>query len=166
MGKILVPNLSCQNRCSINIQSFNKYLLNVYSVSVALVRSRPTAVNKTPYSHGCCCYYCFVMSDYFVTPWTISLPGSSVHGISQAIILEWVATSFSRGSSQPRDWTHVSCIGRQIPHQRATREAILMVLMLKHQRSAIGKTMIRAMQEANNKDWEGEKWASREEINF
>ena len=39
-----------------------------------------------------------------------SLPGSSVHGISQAKILDWVAISFSRGSSQPRDQTHVSCI--------------------------------------------------------
>ena len=39
-----------------------------------------------------------------------SLPGSSVHGISQARILECVAISFSRGSSQPRDWTRVSCI--------------------------------------------------------
>ena len=35
-------------------------------------------------------------------------PGSSVHGISQARILEWVAISFSRGSSQPRNWTQVS----------------------------------------------------------
>ena len=39
-----------------------------------------------------------------------SSPGSSVHGILQARILEWVAISFSRGSSQPRDWTQVSCI--------------------------------------------------------
>ena len=31
------------------------------------------------------------MSDFFVTPWTVVLPGSSVHGISQARILEWVA---------------------------------------------------------------------------
>ena len=44
-----------------------------------------------------------------------SLPGSSVHGISQARILEWVAISFSRGSSGPRDWTQVYCIGRWIP---------------------------------------------------
>ena len=49
-----------------------------------------------------------------------SLPGSFVHGISQARMLEWVAISFSRGSSQPRDWTHISCIyyiGRQILYQ-------------------------------------------------
>ena len=39
-------------------------------------------------------------------------PGSFVHGISQAKILEWVVISFSRGSSQPRNWTCVSYIGR------------------------------------------------------
>ena len=39
-----------------------------------------------------------------------SLPGSSVHGIFQARILEWVAISFSRGSSWPRNWTGVSCV--------------------------------------------------------
>ena len=51
-----------------------------------------------------------------------SLPGSSVYGILQARILEWVVTSCSRGSSQPRDGTHVSCIGRQILCHWATRE--------------------------------------------
>ena len=47
-------------------------------------------------------------------PVDCSLQGSSVHGISQARIPEWVAISFSRGSFQPRDGTHVSyisCIG-------------------------------------------------------
>ena len=39
-----------------------------------------------------------------------SLPSSSVHGILQARILEWVAIPFSRGSSWPADWTQVSCI--------------------------------------------------------
>ena len=39
-----------------------------------------------------------------------SPPGSSVHGILQARILEWVAIPFSGGSSWPRDWTQVSCI--------------------------------------------------------
>ena len=39
-----------------------------------------------------------------------SHPGSSIHGISQARILEYVAVFFSRGSSQPREQTHVSCI--------------------------------------------------------
>ena len=42
------------------------------------------------------------------------LPGSSVHAVLQARILEWVAISSSRRSSQLRDQTHFSCIGRQI----------------------------------------------------
>jgi len=42
--------------------------------------------------------------------WGFSPPGSSVHGILQARILEWVAIPFSRGSSRPRDQTPVSCI--------------------------------------------------------
>ena len=45
------------------------------------------------------------------------LPGSSVHGILQTSILEWLAISYSRGTSRHKDWTHVSgisCIGRQI----------------------------------------------------
>ena len=42
-------------------------------------------------------------------PMDCSLPGSSVHGIFQARVLEWVVISFSRGSSQPRDQTQVSC---------------------------------------------------------
>ena len=43
-------------------------------------------------------------------PMDYSLPGSSVHGILQARILECVAMPFSRGSSQPRDWTRVSYV--------------------------------------------------------
>ena len=49
---------------------------------------------------------CPTLSD----PMDCSLPGSSVHGIFQAIVLEWIAISFSRGSSRPRDQTQVSCI--------------------------------------------------------
>ena len=43
-------------------------------------------------------------------PMDCSLPSSSVHGIFQVIVLEWIAIFFSRGSSQPRDGTWVSCI--------------------------------------------------------
>ena len=50
---------------------------------------------------------CSVISDYLRS---YSPPGSFVHGISQARILEWVAISSSRGSSQPRDQTRVSCV--------------------------------------------------------
>ena len=51
-----------------------------------------------------------------------SLPGSSVHGIFQAIVLEWIAISFSRGSSRPRDWTQVSRIVDRRFTVWATRE--------------------------------------------
>ena len=56
-----------------------------------------------------------------------SLPSSSVHGIFQARILEWVAMPFSKGSSQPRDWTHmshISHIGKQVFTTSAICEAL------------------------------------------
>ena len=52
------------------------------------------------------------------------LPGSSIPGILQAGILEWVAISFSRGSSPPRDRTHVSRIAGRHFNLWATREAL------------------------------------------
>ena len=61
--------------------------------------------------------------------WTIThRPGSSVHGILQARILEWIAISFSRGSSWGRDQTHISCIGKWILYHWATWEAQEVVL--------------------------------------
>ena len=56
-----------------------------------------------------------------------SLPGSSVHGIFQTIELEWIAISFSRGSSQPRDRTRVSHIVDRCLTIWATREVLLIV---------------------------------------
>ena len=61
----------------------------------------------------------------FVIPWTIT-----VHGILQARILEWVAFPFSRGSSQPRDQTQVSCIAGGFFISWATREAQLKRLIV------------------------------------
>ena len=50
-------------------------------------------------------------------PMDCSLPGSSVHGISQARILEWIVISFFRVSSKPWDGTHLSCFaGRFFYH--------------------------------------------------
>ena len=54
-----------------------------------------------------------------------SLPGSSIHGIFQARILDWVAISFSRRSSWPRDWTRVShIVGRRFTVWAGTRDQI------------------------------------------
>ena len=59
----------------------------------------------------------------FCDPMDCSQPGSSVHGILRARVLEWVGISSSRGSSQPRDWSHVSCVGWWILYHWAIREA-------------------------------------------
>ena len=63
---------------------------------------------------------CLTLCD----PVDYSLPSSSVHGILQAWILEWVAIPFSRGSFQPRDQTRVSCIAGWFSTIWATREAL------------------------------------------
>ena len=58
----------------------------------------------------CMCFLsCFSHGQLFCDPVDQSLPISSVHGILQARILEWVAMSSSMGSSQPKDQTQVSC---------------------------------------------------------
>ena len=66
------------------------------------IQQHDTCLSLLPFSHS-------VMSDLFATPWTVSPPGSAVHGSFQARIPEWVAISFSRISPQPRDRTPVSC---------------------------------------------------------
>ena len=58
-------------------------------------------------------------------PVDCNLLGFSIHGILQARILEWIAMSFSRGSSRPRDQTGVSCTAGGFFTSRATKEAPL-----------------------------------------
>ena len=68
-----------------------------------------------------------LLSLTLCSPMDCHPPSSSAHGVFQAKILEWGVISYPRGSSRPRDWTHVSCIsctGRQVPHHWATREAL------------------------------------------
>ena len=71
-----------------------------FSVKVLVPPSCPTPCNSMDYSP----------------------PGSSVHGILLARILEWVAISFSRESSWPRGWTHVFCIADRFFTVWATRQ--------------------------------------------
>ena len=64
-------------------------------------------------------------------PTDCSPPGSSIHGLFQARILEWVAISFSRGYSWPRDWTRVSCTaGRFLTNWVTTVELIQQTLRI------------------------------------
>ena len=62
---------------------------------------------------------CLTLCD----PMDCSLSGSSIHGIFQARVLEWISISFSRGSSQPRNRTRVSCIAGRRFILWDTREA-------------------------------------------
>ena len=76
-------------------------------------------------------------------PMDCSPPGSSVHGILQARILEWVAISFSRGSSQPRDQTQVSCvscIGRQILYHWVARGRPFKAVQMKAKTNEEGRS--------------------------
>ena len=82
-------------------------------------------------------------------PMDCSLPGSSIHGIFKARILEWVAISFSRRSSRPRDWTQVSrIVGRHFTLW-ATREVFNIILHSKRL-NTFPKYIISTMQQ--NKD--------------
>ena len=64
---------------------------------------------------------CLTLCD----PVDCSLPGSSVPEVFHARILQWVAISFSSGSSPLRDWSHISCIGRRILYHCTTWEALM-----------------------------------------
>ena len=62
----------------------------------------------------CCCLFAKLCLAFFYDPMNCSPPASSVHGIFQVRILKWVAISSPTGSSQPKNQTCISCIGRQI----------------------------------------------------
>ena len=79
-------------------------------------------------------------------PMDCSLPGSSVHRIFQAKILEWVAISYSRGSSQPRDQTRASHIAGRWFTFWATRET----LIGKNEGSKIARKIARKTKWGNN----------------
>ena len=98
-----------------------------------------------------------------------SLPGTSVYGIFQARILEWVAISYSKGSSQPRDQTRVSCvscIGRQIfffyhcstfeilakEKKKIERKTEDTIIMMKKNNISQGKENIEKLEENKDKD--------------
>ena len=75
---------------------------------------------------NCVCISHSVMSNS-CNPMDCIPPGSSVHGILQSRILEWVAMPSSRKSSQPRDWTWVPCIAGRFFTTYATREALILM---------------------------------------
>ena len=105
------------------VQGTLKSLLRHHSSKASLLRCSAffTVQLSHPYSSEVV-QSCLTLCD----PVDCSLLGSSVHGIFQARVLEWVAISFCRGSSQPRDWTHlsnVSCITGRFFTTGATHKA-------------------------------------------
>ena len=78
--------------------------------------------------HHCLVVYSLCCVQLFCDPMDCSPPGSPVDGISQARILEWVVISSLKGSFWLRDWTHISCIGKQILYHWATREVPVVLL--------------------------------------
>ena len=103
---------------------------------------RPRAMHVTLWDfRSSLCPKCLIsLFCYLVTKLCLTLcnslecspPGSSVHGILQARILEWVAISFSRGSSGPKNWTRVSCIGRCIHYHWAVNKLENILFFLYH----------------------------------
>ena len=75
-------------------------------------RNHTTEKGRVVLKNACVCAQLLQSCPTLWNAMDCSPPGSSVHGISQARILEWVAFSFSRVSSWPMDQTHVSCTGR------------------------------------------------------
>ena len=88
----------------------------------ALTFSSDSGLYPAPYLNAsleylCCRCLAAKSRPTLCDPMNCSLPGSSIHGILQARILEWLAISFSKGTSPPRDQTSVSfvsCTGRRI----------------------------------------------------
>ena len=89
----VVPFSSCLRSfpASGSFQMSQLFASGGQNIGVSASTSTCLAVSNSLQPHGLC-----------------SLPGSSIHGIFQAVVLEWIAISFSSGSSRPRDGTQVS----------------------------------------------------------
>ena len=101
----------------ISVHIFSLYILFQFTFTHSLISHIQTHTHA--HTYVCCCLViksCLTLCD----PMNYSPPGFSIHGISQARTLEWVAVPFFRESYQPRDQTWISCIGRQILYHWAT----------------------------------------------
>ena len=88
-------------------------------------------------------------------PMDFSLPDSSVHGILQARILEWVAIPFSRGSCRPGNKTQVSCTASRFLTICDTREALWLIHVVRQKPTQYCKTIILPLKLKRNiiKEW-------------
>ena len=132
-----------RNTLSLRLKSFlafisSKSFKNVLYIKKAMLPcstmwrliSRLFCDPSITYRYACCIitymskWKCLLLrrAPLFVALWTCRLPGSSVHGILHVKMQEWVAIPFSRGSSQLKDWTQVSCIAGKFFTIWVTRE--------------------------------------------
>ena len=116
---MVIGNSGLEFRREVKVRTGDKDL----GVSIVFVSSRRSCRSS--------CVFVLVsqLCPTLCDPMNCSSPGSSVHGILQARIQDWVAISFSRGSSRPIEpvsrhgnWARVSCIGRWILYYWVTRE--------------------------------------------
>ena len=113
--EVVIPN---QHGCCEKCQGYHKHYVKPFMrnmvypflsfpFSLCCIYHKKALLYKT---HRACVLSCFSLV-WLCNPTDHSwVPGSSVHGILQARILEWVAMPCSRGSSQPEDWTHISYV--------------------------------------------------------
>ena len=90
---------------------FSKYLIDRVPFNLLGIKLNTKKIKrKSKLSQNIVVFQSLSHIQLFCDPVNCNPPGSSVHGISQARILEWIAISFSRGSFKPRDGTQVSCL--------------------------------------------------------
>ena len=95
------------------LETLQELVYNYDWFTVMYSRDQHNIVKQLPSSIYICVFVCVLVTHLCPTlcnSTDCSSPDSSVHGILQVRILEWVAIPFSRGSSWPRDWTWVSCV--------------------------------------------------------
>ena len=113
----------CRVGDAVNYHVQNRWLVGSYSTAQGALwwpggaGGREVQEEGDICRHSVCVCVKLLVTQFCPTlcdPMNYSPPGSSVHGILQARILEWVAFPFSRRSSQPRDWTQVTCIAGRL----------------------------------------------------
>ena len=115
-GNFIIENSRTSSTHLIRVKKTNGYptVTKIYNSFLIIHTHFRTFLKDTLFSHipiMCFCHCLFMKSCRLCDPMTCSPPGSSVHGISQARILEWVVVSFSTGSSWPRDQTQICLAG-------------------------------------------------------
>ena len=101
LNSIIVDLQCCIDTCICLV--FSNTIFHIYKGWIYIY-----AFHVYVYFYACLCSQ---SSLTLCDPVNCSPSGSSIYGILQTRILEWIAISYSRGSSWPRDWTCVSCIG-------------------------------------------------------